>query len=237
MDAREAPSSAAARLRPAAATARAAARRRDPVRVAAEDLDDLLLGQPGVRAVRSESSSDCGCAVGVVGRVEDLLGRHEVEEAQQVDGLHTEVSKKTPGVPAKWPARPQRSAIPACAMISCASGYVSTRRAGYRRSAAARARRGSGSGPAARPRSRRPARGARRSSTNFCARGWSLIPRAPRSRQRSASSIGLSLRSSRTKGMNRPSDAPRTRAYGRFPRGTRVPVGLVEAEHVAREIP
>ena len=43
------------------------------------------------------------------------------------------------------------------------------------------------------------------SSRNFCARGCSLIPPAPRSRQRTASSIGLSVRSSRTNGTSRPS--------------------------------
>src|SRR5215210_6825707 len=42
------------------------------------------------------------------------------------------------------------------------------------------------------------------SSRNFCARGCSLIPRAPASRQRVASSIGLSPRSSRTNGISSP---------------------------------
>ena len=37
---------------------------------------------------------------------------------------HTEVSKKTPGTCAKWPARPPRSAIPACAMIRLTSGVA-----------------------------------------------------------------------------------------------------------------
>ena len=50
--------------------------------------------------------------------------------------------------------------------------------------------------------------GASRSSFSMkrWARGWSLIPRAPRSRQRSASSIGLSVRSRRTNGISLPSE-------------------------------
>ena len=82
--------------------------------------------------------------------------------------------------------------MPAWARMSCAPGYASTRRSipaaiggrprpawtriGTRRSAAS------------------SKTGASRSSLsrNFWARGWSLIPRAPRSRQRRASSIGSS---------------------------------------------
>ena len=48
-------------------------------------------------------------------------------------GLQTEVSKKTPRLPEKWPARLARSAMPACAMISCASGYASTSRCRWSR--------------------------------------------------------------------------------------------------------
>ena len=42
-------------------------------------------------------------------------------------------------------------------------------------------------------------------AVNLWARGWSLIPRAPASRQRRASSIGVSFRSRRTNGISRPS--------------------------------
>ena len=93
-----------------------------------------------------------------------------------------------------------------------------------RRARRSAARRGSGRRPArGRPRSAAGPRppwirigtlrsaassktGERRSSfsRNFCARGWSLIPRAPRSRQRVASSIGSSARSRRTNGISRP---------------------------------
>ena len=69
-------------------------------------------------------------------------------------------------------------------------------------------------------------------SRNFCARGWSLIPRAPRSRQRRASSIGPSSRSSRTNGTSRPSELAANSSVRSFPAGSRMPVGLVEAEHV-----
>ena len=124
------------------------------------------------------------------------------------------------------------SAMPAWARISVASGLRSTRlrspsaiggsprppwiRIGTRRSAAS-----SNTGPS-------------RSSVavNFCARGWSLIPRAPASRQRRASSIGDSLRSSRTNGISRPFDRSANASVRSFAaRERRVAVGLVEAEH------
>ena len=65
-----------------------------------------------------------------------------------------------------------------------------------------------------------------------CARGWSLIPRAPRSRQRFASSIGLSVRSRRTNGISRPSERSCVleRAVVRRAK-RRMPVRLVHAEH------
>src|SRR2546428_2799645 len=94
--------------------------------------------------------------------------------------------------------------MPAWAMISCASGSASTSRS--RLSAIG----GSPRPPWMRIGTRRSAAiaktGVSRSSSsrNFCARGCSLMPRAPRSRQRSASSIGASARSSRTNGIMRP---------------------------------
>src|SRR5204863_373838 len=105
-------------------------------------------------------------------------------------GLQTDVSKKTPLRPAKRAARPAMSAIPACATISGASGKRSWRCARWS------AIGGSPRPPWIRIGTRRAAAssntGASRSSFSVkrCARGWSLIPRAPRSRQRVASSIG-----------------------------------------------
>ena len=147
-------------------------------------------------------------------------------------GLQTDVSKKTSGCPEKQSASAARSAIPQWAMISCTPSKRSTRclrpsaiggrprppwiRIGTRRSAAS------------------SKTGASRSSfsRNFCARGCSLIPRAPASRQRVASSTGPSARSSRTNGTSRPSERCRVgeRAVVRGAEA-RVAVGLVEAEH------
>ena len=76
--------------------------------------------------------------------------------------------------------------------------------------------------------------GASRSSFSMkrCARGWSLIPRAPRSSPRRASSSGSSVRSSRTNGISRPVRALRERERAVVRRAERrLPVGLVEAEH------
>ena len=93
--------------------------------------------------------------------------------------------------------------MPAWAMISCGS-YASISRA------SASAIGGRPRPPWIRigtPRSAASSNtGASRSSSsrNFCARGCSLIPPAPRSRQRVASSIGLSARSSRTNGTSSP---------------------------------
>ena len=75
--------------------------------------------------------------------------------------------------------------------------------------------------------------GASRSSfrRKRCARGWSLIPRAPASRQRRASSIGSAERSRRTNGMSSPcerSAAASVRSFGGAE--GRLPVGLVHAE-------
>ena len=120
--------------------------------------------------------------------------------------LQTEVSKKTPRFPAKHAARLPRSAIPAWAMISCAPGCAST---SLRSSAAIG---GSPRPPWIRIGTFRSAAIAKigDSLSSFswkrCARGWSLIPRAPRSRHRRASSSGSSVRSSRTKGTSRPFD-------------------------------
>ena len=57
-------------------------------------------------------------AVRVVGRVDDLLGCDLPVEVEEVDALHTEVSKSAPGMPPRRPARPAMSAIPACATMS-----------------------------------------------------------------------------------------------------------------------
>ena len=79
----------------------------------------------------------------------------------------------------------------------------------------------------------RPNTGSSRGSSGRkrCARGWSLMPRAPRSRQRRASSIGVSSRSRRTNGTSSPGAAARVRERAVVRRGERgVAVGLVEAE-------
>ena len=125
------------------------------------------------------------------------------------------------------------SAMPAWAMISVASGFALDERArARRRSAAGRGRRGSGSARAARRRARRPAPSRSSVASKRCARGCSLIPRAPASRQRVASSIGVSFRSRRTNGIRRPLRAlgERERAVVRGAEGG-MAVGLVEAEH------
>ena len=68
---------------------------------------------------------------------------------------------------------------------------------------------------------------------NACARGCSLMPRAPRSRQRSASPSGSSSRLSRTNGKSRSGASAAhlsTRSFGRAV--GRLAVGLVEREDV-----
>ena len=159
-------------------------------------------------------------------------GGDEAVEVEQVDRAPDRgVEEDAAACPRSGRRGAARSAMPAWAMISVAS--VARRRAARarRRSAAGRGRRGSGSGRGARPRARRPARAARRSSRNFCARGWSLIPRAPRSRQRVASSIGLLVEVEPDEGDEAALRAgrERERAVVAGPEA-RMPVGLVEAE-------
>ena len=67
---------------------------RDPARVAGEDLDDLLLRQTrGARGAERNQKRRRLLAVRVVGRVEDLLGRDEPEEAEEESKVEVEVSK------------------------------------------------------------------------------------------------------------------------------------------------
>ena len=136
----------------------------------------------GDARARAEASRAAGRRV--VRGVDDLLRRHEPQQPSRSIALQTEVSKKTPRLPAKRCARLARSAMPAWARISCAPGCASTRRSS---SAAIGGRPRPAWIRIGTPRSAASSKtGASRSSLsrNFCARGWSLIPRAPRSRQR-----------------------------------------------------
>ena len=96
----------------------------DPVRVAREHLDDLLLGEAGARARCAARSGATAAAARTGSRTRRRSARaaRDGRSSSRSIGLQTEVSKKTPALPAKWPASPERSAMPACAMISCASG-------------------------------------------------------------------------------------------------------------------
>ena len=146
--------------------------------------------------------------------------------------------RRRPRVPRNCRAIAARSTIPACAMISAGGEWRSSSRPsesaiggrprppwmriGTRRSAAS-----------ANTGSRRGSSGRKR-----CARGCSLIPRAPRSRHRTASSMGDSVRSRRTNGHElvgrgrRVRERPVVRGAER-----RMPVGLVEAEDVRARDP
>ncbi len=165
----------------------------DSVRVAGEHVADLVVGEAGdARGAQRDQERRGLLAVGEVRGVEHLLGRDLAEEVEQVDRAPGGGVEEDAGLAGEVVASaPPRSAIPAWARISCASGYSSTR---WARSAAI----GGSPRPAwirigTRRSAARANTGASRSSfrRNRCARGWSLIPRAPRSRQRSASSIGL----------------------------------------------
>ena len=175
-------------------------------------------------------------AVRVVGGVDDLLGRDVAVEVEQVDRAPDRGVEEDARAAGEV-LRPAcaRSAIPAWAMISCASGVARRRAArARRRSAAARGRRGSGSARGARRRARRPASSRSSFSRNRCARGCSLIPRAPRSRQRSPPRSGPRRgRAGRTGSAGRPS-ARRSASVRSFAaRKAGCAVGLVEAEHEA----
>ena len=111
--------------RPAAATARAAARRRrSGSRCRRACSRDLRLVEAGERApcgARSGATA-AACRTGSRRRRRPAPARRAGRSSSRSIGLQTEVSKKTPALPAKWPASPARSAMPAWAMISCASG-------------------------------------------------------------------------------------------------------------------
>ena len=203
--------------------------------LSAEHSADLSLVEAGEsrRAQRHQQRRRLP-AVRVVGRVDDLLRRHLAVEVEQVDGAPRRRCRSTRRAsPAKREVRFAMSAMPACAMISCTPAQRSHERVrGARRSAAGRGRRGSGSARRARAASSNTGRSRSSSSEIRCARGCSLMPRAPASMQRSASSIGVSFRSSRTNGISRPSDCARVRERAVVRRAKRrMPVGLVEAEH------
>ena len=102
---------------------------RDPVRVAREHVEDLRLGQAGDArgAQRDQERLRLHARTGSRRRRRSAPAARGGRSSSRSIGLQTEVSKKTPALPAKWPARPERSAIPACAMISVASGYVVVR--------------------------------------------------------------------------------------------------------------
>ena len=166
---------------------------RDPVRVAGEHVGDLRLVRPAsARGAQRDQERLRLHAVRVVRGVDDLLRRHEAEEAEQVDrapdgGVEEDarLAREVAGEPGEVGDAGVRDDQRRLRVL------VDERVRGRRRSAAARGRRGSGSARAARRRSRRPVSSRSSFSRNFCARGCSLIPRAPRSRQRFASSIGL----------------------------------------------
>ena len=172
-------------------------------------------------------------AVREVGRVQHLLGRDLPVEVEQVDRAPRRGVEEDARLAGEVAHQRAEVGDPGVGddQLRVRVGVDEAAR-GRPRSAAARGRRGSGSARAARRRARTP--GASRSSLsrNCCARGCSLIPRAPRSRQRTASSIGSSPRSSRTNGISRPSprrgvlERPVVRRTER-----RVAVGLVHAEH------
>ena len=167
----------------------------------------VLVEAGGPRGAQRDQQRARLLAVRVVGRVEDLLGRDLAEEVEQVDRAPGRGVEEDAGLAGEVAQRGAEVGDAGVGDDQLRLGIARRRGArGRRRSAAARGRRGSGSARAARPRSRRPGRAARRSAGSFCARGWSLIPRAPRSRQRSASSIGSSVRSRRTNGISRPSE-------------------------------
>ena len=119
-----------------------------------------------------------------------------------------------------------RSETAAWARIRRASGIaLGERRPCSRRAPGCRGRRGSGSAPGARAASANRSSTAGSSSVNCSARGCSLIPRAPRSRQRTASATAPSCGSTRQKrdeSVGCVAAASSTRVVGR-----RVAVGLV----------
>ena len=140
--------------------------------------------------------------------------------------------RRRPRWPEKQSASAARSAIPQWAMISCTPSKRSTR-----------CRRPSAIGGRPRPpwirigtrRSQASSKtGASRSSfsRNFCARGCSLIPRAPASRQRRASSIGPFCEVEPDE-RHEPALGARRVVERAVVRGAEagMPVGLVEAEH------
>ena len=106
--------------------------------------------------------------------------------------LQTEVSKKTPGAPAR--SLRERREVGDARVGDDQRGVRDRRRRGCRRWSAIGGR---PRPPWIRIGTRRSAASAKTGSSRSsssrkpCARGWSLIPRAPRSRQRVASSIGL----------------------------------------------
>ena len=96
----------------------------DPVRVAGEHLAHLVVvaARP-TRAVRSAISSEHGCwPYGKSEAYSTCSGETWRKKSSRSIGLQADVSKKTPALPAKWRISAPRSAIPAWAMISCASG-------------------------------------------------------------------------------------------------------------------
>ena len=110
-----------------------------------EHVAKLLLVEPGLERRRGGrgGASPAAARRGSRTRRATCSGEMRPNMSSRSIGLQTDVSKKTPGRPVKQSESAARSAMPACAMISCASGYgVDERAQAHRRSEAARGRRG-----------------------------------------------------------------------------------------------
>ena len=194
----------------------------DPRGAAAEHVADIVLVQAG-RSRRPERDQERRRLL-AVGRSRRRTGPARRRRAGTCPagrpGSIRRCRRRRPALPLKRSASAARSAIPPCAMISCASGFASTRRARWS------AIGGSPRPPWMRIGTRRSAASSKIGASRWsfrrkrCARGWSLIPRAPRSRQR----VGLL---DRILAQVEPdegdeayrSSASRTRATGRSARG------------------
>jgi hypothetical protein len=95
---------------------------RDAARIAGEHRTHCSSSNPATFAVAARSERARLLAVGVVGGVDDLLGRDEVVEAEQVDRAPDRGVEEDLRLAAEARSEPPRSAIPRGSMIRCASG-------------------------------------------------------------------------------------------------------------------
>ena len=206
----------------------------DPVRVAGEHVPQLpVVEARGARDPRREEQRAGLLAVRVVRGVDDLLGRHEPQQSEQVD--------RAPDRGVEEDAALAREAVREVGEVGDPGVGEDQLRAGVRVDEALepfRDRRQAATGV---DQDRNAALGGEREDGSeplvveqeLLRARMELDPAGaeieaafapPRSALRRA-------RAART-GQGGPPSARRTRASGRCPRGSRVPVGLVEAEHV-----